>query len=162
MFTLPANLSTSLYMHIATHASSSGQSLFGVGTNVQAKGRGTNGYVSLNGSYLPTSATVTWTNIPLQNGWVNYNTASFPGAQYTKASDGVVHLRGLIRAGTMGGNIPIGSLPAGFRPKERTLMYSVNNTEQVRIDITNDGQIIASSAYNTWLSLDGLSFIPEQ
>lgn len=162
MFTLPAGYTTSLYMHIATHASGTGHSLFGVGGNIQAKGRGANNYVSINGSYFPSSASISWANITLQNGWVNYNTAAYPGAQYAKASDGVVHLRGLIRGGTTGGSIIIGTIPSGFRPKARTLTYSTNNIEQARVDILPNGQIAVTTAYNGWLSLDGLSFIPEQ
>ena len=161
MFNLPANLATS-YLHMATHAATTGQSLFGVVNNVQAKGRGTNNYISINGTYLPSSASVTWSNIPFQSGWVNYNTASFPAGQYTKTSDGVVHLRGLLKSGTTGGGSVVGTLPSGFRPKQRLLLYSVNNGEQARIDVLPDGRIVATTAYNGWLSLDAISFMPEQ
>lgn len=163
IFSLPSNLNNALYMHIATHASGTGHSLFGVSNNIQAKGRGTNGYVSINASYFPsTSTSVTWTNITMQNSWVSFNASAYPPAQYTKASDGVIHLRGLIKSGTTGNSALLGTLQEGFRPKARVLTYTVNNGDQARVDIAANGQIFATSAYNGWLSLDGISFIQEQ
>lgn len=162
VFTLPGTMASSLFMHIGSNAASTGQSLIGVGSNVQAKGRGSNGFLAMTANYFPSSASITWNNISLLNGWSNYNATLYPGAQYAKSSDGIVHLRGLIKSGTTGGSIHIGTLPASFRPKARTLMYSISNGEQARVDIINDGQIVVTTAHNSWLSLDGLSFVAEQ
>lgn len=119
----------------------------------------TTSYMSLQSIYYPGS-TGTWTALPtLQNGWVNYgNGTDYPLAQYTKASDKVVTLRGVIKSGTTGHDILLTTLPAGYRPPERQLFVVVANDAYGRIDIDSDGKVYLEQVSSTWTSLN-LSFI---
>ena len=53
-----------------------------------------------------------WTNLTLQNGWVNVGGAQ-PLAMYRKVAD-MVYLRGRIASGTL--NTAMFTMPVGFRP----------------------------------------------
>ncbi len=58
-----------------------------------------------------------WTALPtLQNGWTDFG-APFGTASYAKTGTGVVHLHGLLTAGTIADGTLITTLPAGFRPQ---------------------------------------------
>lgn len=163
LFSLPASLAPSLYMHIATTASNA-FSLIGVNTgpSVVAKGVGSNGYYSITASYIPGSASVTWNNMTLQSGWVAFGGA-YSTPQFTKTSDGVVHLKGLITGGTNADGTLLVTLPAGYRPKEHLLLSTVDYAQRARLDVNADGTVlIYYSASNGWMSFDGLSFVAEQ
>jgi hypothetical protein len=49
------------------------------------------------------------------NSWVNYAAAGYPNASYYKDALGNVHLRGMIKSGTM--QQAAFTLPAGYRPE---------------------------------------------
>ncbi len=157
IFSMPAALRPALHQH---HASRSGTfSHIGMepGSGVVAKGTGTGAY-SVNSIYLPSSHS-SWSNLSLTNGWVAYGGFSSP--QYTKTGDGVVHLKGLIRSGTIG-SVPLATLPEGFRPSERILSATVSNAAYARIDILPNGQVHATTGNNLWYALDSISFLAEQ
>jgi hypothetical protein len=86
----------------------------------------------------------------------------FSTPQYTKTSDNVVHLKGLIRSGSTTYDTVIATLPAGFRPKARILTTTTNTSVYSRIDILPDGQVRFMGSTNNWLSLDTISFVAEQ
>lgn len=164
IFSLPASLNPPLRQHIASRSSAFSYLLLGTSpSGVMATGTGSPSYLSINMSYIPTGASVTWANLALQNSWVNYG-GIYSTAQYTKTSDGVVHLKGLIRNGTTPYGTLLATLPAGFRPSGRLILSSANNANFGRIDITAAGQIYYMNNItpsNAWLSLDGMSFVAE-
>jgi type II secretory pathway pseudopilin PulG len=134
-----------------------------------------NGWDSLGAIYYPSGTSVTQTNLPLQNSWVNYSTASYNGAQYAKGPDGVVSLRGLIKSGVTTRFTSVGTLPAGYRPAKRLLFMTggINTTGgyagqiPARLDVFPDGTIqilnlASDSLGNGWLSLEGIHFYAEQ
>lgn len=165
IFTLPSLRLPPQYLHIASIAATNKISAIGIATGgqVQTKGLGNNGYLSINANFLANAGSF-WTNLTLQNGWVAYPGYSTP--QYVKAADGVVHLKGLIRSGTTGSGTIIANLNGGFRPKERIIYTTVGASTaagHARIDIQPNGNIfLQSTPGNAWLSLDGISFYAEQ
>ena len=108
-----------------------------------------------------------WQTPALQNGWAPYANSYNPPS-YFKDSMGIVHLRGMVRGGTLRNTIF--TLPAGYRPINRELFLvasampsaaATNGSGFGRVDVANDGQIIAWEGNNDWLSLDGITFRAE-
>ncbi len=164
IFNLPAALTPPLYLHMASRTTVYG----GIGVSASpsalvTKANSSNGYLSLNTTYLPNTATgFTWTNLSLQNSWVAYG-GSFSTPQYTKTSDNIVQLKGLIRLGSTTYDSTIATLPAGFRPKSRILYATSNyNNVHARVDIYPDGRVNFLGSSNSWLSLDAITFLAEQ
>lgn len=157
--TIPAALRPAQYQH---HASRSGTfHHLGIDTasGLLAKGDGTGAY-SINAMYLPNTYT-SWTALPMTNGWNQY--PGFTPPQYTKTSDGLVSLRGLIRPGTASYDDDVAILPAGFRPAKRILYTTVNTGGHSRLDIMPNGEVrYMSSGGSSWYSLDNVTFVAEQ
>ena len=103
-----------------------------------------------------------WIAPTFENGWVNYATVDtvWDVAGYMKDSLGFVHMKGLIRAGTVGARIF--TLPAGYRPSKYLLFAVHSNSTIGRIDVRNDGQVIAQSGGNAYFNLDNIIFKAEQ
>ncbi|MGH7218361.1 MAG: PulJ/GspJ family protein [Candidatus Microsaccharimonas sp.] len=120
------------------------------------------GWLSINTSYMPNAAGATWSNLALGNSWANYG-SPYGSAQYTKTSDGIVHLKGLIRNGTNTYDTTIATLPAGFRPKYRLLFTVVQNSDSFsRLDVLPNGQVRYMGSNNGYYSLSNISFPAEQ
>lgn len=102
-----------------------------------------------------------WTNATMSNGWLNYDPNNYAPARYWKDPDGVVHLQGLIKGGTLGG-ATIFTLPVGMRPKLGLLYATASNNAFARCDIKADGTVAAAAGSATWYSLDGICFPAEQ
>jgi hypothetical protein len=111
-----------------------------------------------------------WNPISLMNGWFNYTGAGgYAKAHYTKTTDGIVMLKGLIScSGTppQAGSQIIGQLPPGYRPYGGTLIFQTNSasdpsTGQVssRIDVQTNGNILLQYGHCGWTALDGIHFI---
>lgn len=97
-----------------------------------------------------------WQNVSFQNGWQNYG-GTFNTAGYFKDSQGVVHLKGLVRNGAIG--TTIFTLPTGYRPAGRELQVVATNPNTAgRVDILSDGNVQAVAGNSGWLSLDGITF----
>jgi len=96
-------------------------------------------------------------NVPtFANGWVNYG-GSFNPAGYRRDSEGWVHLRGLVKSGTVGQTIY--TLPEGYRPAYRELFMALSNGSVGRIDVTAAGAVICDVGNNAWISMDGMTFM---
>lgn len=91
----------------------------------------------------------------LQNSWVPYG-GVYNNPGYWKDTFGVVHLRGMVKNGTM--VQAIFTLPAGYRPPFQELLSTVSNFAVGAVEITTAGIVMATSGTNTWVSLDGLTF----
>jgi hypothetical protein len=103
-----------------------------------------------------------WIAPTLLNSWVNYDPSYWSPAGYMKDSSGIVHLRGLVKSGTVGSWIFV--LPSGFRPA-RAAMFSVidGNNAICRCDVHPDGAVVpATMTGNGYYSLDGITFLAEQ
>jgi DNA-binding beta-propeller fold protein YncE len=100
-----------------------------------------------------------WQTPVFENGWVNYS-GTYNDAGYFKDSVGVVHLRGLVKNGTIGQTIF--TLPVGYRPAARGIFPSVSNSVPGRIDVLPDGRVIPLAGNSVWLSLEGITFRAEQ
>lgn len=106
----------------------------------------------------------TWTAAILGNSWANYGTPYAP-AGYRKDANGIVHLRGLIKLGTMGA--AAFTLPTGYRPPYE-LGFSVPSTSTStgtspatgRVDVLASGAVVPQTGYgsNGFYFLDGVSF----
>lgn len=136
---------------------------FGTYTNgIVARGAtSNNGFVSVMHTFFPSSYT-TWSNLTLTGGWVNYG-AGFSTAQYTKSSDNIVTVKGMIKSGTITNGTVVGTLPAGYRPAKKLLLSGVSYDNHVRIDVGPDGAItLQGNANSNWVSLDNITFYAEQ
>jgi hypothetical protein len=107
-----------------------------------------------------------WQVPTLGNGWVDFG-GSYSPAAYFKDSCGIVHLRGLIKGGAFsspGGDKPVFTLPAGYRPAGQELHgacssgSSTDNPRMGRVDITPDGRVFVVGGSNAWITLCGISF----
>jgi hypothetical protein len=105
-----------------------------------------------------------------QNSWANYGSAWAP-ARFRKVG-GVVKLSGLIAGGTNGA--AAFTLTAGFRPAYDEIFAGRNSRfaslggtgyeGATRNNVRSSGavEVNAENAYNTYVTLDGISFIAEQ
>ena len=100
----------------------------------------------------------------------------FPTPAYFRDRDGVVHLRGVVKAvdgipntcGTVPGFdeniVNVGGMPAGYAPEQRALFTVSSNNAPGRVDVLANGTISAFPGYPTyanmeqWVSLDGISW----
>lgn len=96
-----------------------------------------------------------------QNGWTNYS-STFEQAGYRMAAGSMVHLRGLIKSGTLSTTLPAFTLPAGYRPDLQQLRIVNANNAYGRVDIKANGDVVIANGSNAYTSLDGISFLAEQ
>jgi hypothetical protein len=125
-----------------------------------AGGIWTNGDISINGKIINQSPI----SLPLYGGWTFYG-SPFAPPTYWKDKNGVVHLEGLLRAGTTTGGTVVAQLPGGYRPSHN-LIFTVNTSSGVtRLDVKNSASygriIIPYTESMSYLSLDGISFKAE-
>jgi hypothetical protein len=162
-FTLPTNLRPAEYEHIAAQNSGS----FGVIGNVPANGinakGGGNNFLETNTLTYPSSYSG-WTNLTLQSSWVRYPGYTTP--KFTKGSDGLVMLKGLIQSGSTGTYIT--TIPGNLKlcPKERHIYAVAAAGAYGRVDVepgtaTGGCGVSYQAGSNVWVSLDAISWIGE-
>lgn len=110
------------------------------------------GWINMAGSY--------------NNAWVDFNApgGTFNPGQYYKDQMGFVHLRGLVKTGTV--NVSMFTLPSGYRPLSGRLIFPTSSSVGgvptfVRVDVIQDGniyQVSAPAGANVAQSLDGIYF----
>jgi hypothetical protein len=109
-------------------------------------------------------AAPTWIIPTFLHGWVNFAAGGFAVAAYYKDPLGRVHLKGLIKSGTVGQTAFL--LPVGYRPLERLLFPTICGGDIAgRVDIDSDGSVYPQSVgagNNTYFGLDVVSFLAEQ
>lgn len=102
-----------------------------------------------------TAAGARWIAPTFENGWVNYD-AFWSQAGYTKSSDGIVQLRGLVRSGSLG--TTIFTLPPGYRIQWPSHSVTTSSNGWADVNIFPDGRISHRGNANGWFSLDNLNF----
>lgn len=110
------------------------------------------------GQIYPLTSTVIedeW-HAPTQlNSWTDYGTPHI-GAGYMKDSQGFVHLRGLVKSGTI--STAIFTLPVGYRPTAEHAFAVESNATIGTCRVQADGNVMANSGNNAWFSLSGVHF----
>ena len=105
-----------------------------------------------------TKAQEAWTAPTLLNSWVNFNAAAYSQAGYFKDTLGIVHIRGMVKDGSLGGAVFF-TLPAGYRPVDHIIFGSIANGAIARIDVQSTGDVTAEAGCSaTWTSFDGITF----
>ncbi|MBB6674502.1 hypothetical protein [Cohnella nanjingensis] len=105
-----------------------------------------------------------WIAPTLLNGWVNESYFSSVG--YYKDDLGIVHLRGLIKAGNTESGKVLLRLPKGYIPAASTALPVISSDGMSAyagtLNIFTDGTLnIGFGIRNVWLSLEGLTFRTE-
>jgi hypothetical protein len=111
--------------------------------------------------------------VRLEPTWQPYG-AGYNQPGFFKDTQGIVHLRGMVKSAANPSAGPIFYLPPGYRPAGRELHATLSNNESARIDIfpangavqfvafspTRDqqGNIVPDTVAGRWVSLDGISF----
>jgi type II secretory pathway pseudopilin PulG len=169
MYNLPGGYRPPQYAHILNDDGNA-PTHFSVDStgNILEKGYG-NAYLSLQYTFFPASratgstCTTQWCNLTLQNSWTFYG-GLYSTPQYTKSSDGLVLLKGLITGGSSTGAI-IASLPIGYCPAEQQLLATASNAVWSRLDVVRntDGScyLLPSAGSTTWVSLDNVHYMAE-
>lgn len=90
-----------------------------------------------------------------QNSWVNFGTP-YETAAFYKDSNGIVHLKGLIKSGTV--NTIAFTLPVGYRPLKALLFPNGSNGSIGISVIDSTGGVNPAIGSNVYFGLDGITF----
>jgi hypothetical protein len=91
-----------------------------------------------------------------KNSWVNYGSPYNP-AGYWLDPLGVVHLRGVLKTGTVGS--AAFTLPPGVRPANTELFVCISNGAVGRVEVSASGDVTPlSPSSNVYVSLDGITY----
>jgi prepilin-type N-terminal cleavage/methylation domain-containing protein len=112
--------------------------------------------------YYPNAAGASWSAMSLDNGWIPHGVGSNASPEYTKASDGIVTLKGLIKSGSTSAGVILTTLPAGYRPGATTTFASICDEVDCRIDVEANGNVRGRGVSAGWTSLSGINFVAEQ
>jgi Tfp pilus assembly protein PilE len=135
---------------------------------IQARGLGAS-WMSESVLYPNNTSGAAFNAIAPQAGWTNYGGGWGP-ATYSKTSDGLVVLQGLIIPTTVSQYTVLFTLPAGYRPAKQTLFGVADAGDgtypgqtYARLDVLANGQvqIIFNATSGKWLSLEGINFYQE-
>lgn len=101
--------------------------------------------------------------LELENEWVPYG-GSFATPGFTRTTDDVVQLTGLIKDGATEAGTLVGVLPPGYRPSHPQVFAAVANSHTpARVDVYTDGRVVINgspSMASPWISLSGIRFLP--
>jgi hypothetical protein len=99
-----------------------------------------------------------WEDATYLNSWITFSATGWYPAQYMKDSMGFVHLRGMVKNGTIGQ--PVFNLPSGYRPSGSLaeMFATPYNGGVGRIDVCSNGDVVIKDGVNSWRSLSGVSF----
>lgn len=114
------------------------------------------------GSYSAlTPSSGTWTAPTLLNAYTNLG-GIYMTAGYFKDANGFVHLRGIVtNAGALAANVPVFTLPAGYRPSAQVIYNpycSLGTTPAAGVTTAGNVQITVAVGAGVVLSLDGITF----
>ncbi len=101
---------------------------------------------------------VKWIPMILTSSWVAYDADLHWAPAYTKTPDGFVHLRGLMKSGTVSAFNAFTNLPPDFRPYRRLLVPATCDTNAGQAIVEADGDCFAVMGTNGYFSLNGILF----
>lgn len=100
-----------------------------------------------------------WHDVSFENSWVNFG-GSETDVAYRKDASGVVHLRGMMKNGTIG--LTAFTLPPLFRPAANESFITYSTAAAARLEILPDGSVVpgptAPTGGATSFSLGGVTF----
>ncbi len=96
-----------------------------------------------------------WIEPTLLNGWENYG-GSFETAAYMRDELGFVHLRGLVRNGTIGASTPIFTEASGYRPAKIEAFVGWSSGAAAYMQVSSAGNVVVVSGNNAYVSLSGI------
>ena len=96
-----------------------------------------------------------WVTPTLSGTWVAYG-APFTGPGWFKGPDNTVHLRGLVKSGTIG--TTLFTLPQEARPSATLIFPVITDTGIGRLDVLSTGEVNAVSGGTGYFSLSGIDF----
>jgi hypothetical protein len=105
--------------------------------------------------YIDTSIQNAWVAPTLLNSWVNFGGA-WGDAAYMIDTMGFVHLKGLVKSGTVGA--PLFVLPAGYRPLTKIGFPIMANGAFGWVSVLADGTVQIEAGSNVFASIDGITF----
>lgn len=97
-----------------------------------------------------------WIAPTLGNSWVNFDAVNYNPAGYFKDTLGIVHLKGIIKDGTI--TSAAFTLPVGYRPPKIEWHAVMSNGAFGYCTVSSDGQVIPQAGNNASFSLDGITF----
>lgn len=104
-----------------------------------------------------------WITPTMGNSWVQFATTGpnqgYQTLQYMIDKHSVVHMRGLIKNGTIGATIF--TLPAGYRPANKQIFVGIGAGDAARIDIDNAGVVQVAAGSNSYVSFAQVMFRAE-
>jgi hypothetical protein len=102
-----------------------------------------------------------WTAVSFLNSWSDFDATTYDTAGYYKDVNGNVHLKGLIKPGTVtDGTAIFSAFVPGYQPN-KTQIFTIgasNGTAKLTIEATGSTIISSVPAAATWLSLSGIVF----
>jgi len=122
-------------------------------------------FTNSQGSVTSSSALLTvnllsWSTFALQNSWVDFG-GTYNTNGYRKTTDGLVVLKGLVKkTGTPVVQEVIGTLPVSYRPSGILIFQSSSIDAPCRIDVYPNGEVRYISGSSSWISLEGIHFMP--
>jgi len=100
-----------------------------------------------------------WISPTFQNSWVNFG-AEWDVAGYCKDALGFVHLKGLIKSGTL--NTACFTLPVSYRPAAAMHFSAASNSLFGVVRIYPNGEVkCGNPGANDWFALNNISFKAE-
>lgn len=92
-----------------------------------------------------------WRNVTFQNSWQNYG-GQFETCQYMKDAEGFVHLKGLVKSGSL--SAPAFTLPVGYRPPAYIHAASLSNGVVGGVRVEANGNVtLGNPGSSTWFSV---------
>lgn len=111
---------------------------------------------TITGTYTQTQEA--WTAVTFTNSWVDFGGTAQTCA-YMKDTLGFVHLKGLMKTGSIGA--AAFTLPAGYRPLAYARFSTVSNGAFGTADLPNTGVFTPQAGSSISFSLDGITFRAE-
>lgn len=115
-------------------------------------------WLAVQSIFYPASFTG-WSDLSMGTDWIPFST-DYPNPQYTKSSDGVVTVRGLVKDGSAASGTVIGTLPPDYRPGSTRAFNVTGAGNYARINVYSNGNIVVRHlTSSSWVSLNDITFI---
>jgi hypothetical protein len=101
-----------------------------------------------------------WTNPTFSNSWANYDSSetTFYKAGYYKDAMGWVHLRGIVKDGTVGTGVAMFTLPSGYRPSKAVRFAVCSGNAYGSYFVNAAGECGLETGSNAFVFLENVTF----